>query len=168
MKDVVKRIVKDSARGLVITLLCWGAMLASWSVSAEIYRWVDENGKIHLSDSPPQQQDVEQLDVDVNTYEAIDYSKIQYYQAPEQPRRKRVVMYSTEWCGVCTKARKYFRKRGIRYTEHDIDKSKSARAAFNRYGNGGVPLILVGDKTMRGFGAARFERLYASDDSGKQ
>lgn len=161
MNKVIKRIAKEIA----ITLLCWAALLASLSVSAEIYRWVDENGKIHLSDSPPKQQDAEQVDVEINTYEAIDYSKIEYYQPPEKPKSKRVVMYSTAWCGVCKKARNYFQKNGIRFTEYDIDKSKKAREAFDRYGNGGVPLILVGKQTMRGFGAARFERLYAGEDT---
>lgn len=140
------------------------ALLPALLAHADIYRWVDENGKIHLSDDPPpEKMDAEQLDVEVNTYEAIDYSKIQYYQREEKPTRKRVVMFATDWCGYCARARKYFRAKGIPYKEYDIDKNKAARIRFDSYGKGGVPLILIGKQKMRGFTAKRFERLYFAE-----
>lgn len=149
--------VKALASCFLLSLLLLPAF-----TGAEIYRWVDENGKIHLSDSPPKQADVEQVDVEVNTYESIDYSKIQYYQREEKTAGKRVVMYATAWCGYCAKARAYFQQKGIRFKEYDIDKDKAARERFDAYGRGGVPLILVGKEKMRGFSKARFEKLYSA------
>ena len=73
---------------------------------------------------------------------------------------KKVVMYSAEWCGVCTKAKKYFRSKKIPFKERDIDKSKKARKAFDKLNGKGIPVILVGKKRMNGFSVKRFESIY--------
>jgi glutaredoxin len=75
-------------------------------------------------------------------------------------RPKKVVMYSAEWCGVCKKAKKYFKKNHIRYTNYDIDKNKSAKARYKKMGAKGVPVLFVGKKRMNGFSVAHFKRLY--------
>jgi glutaredoxin len=69
-------------------------------------------------------------------------------------------MYSARWCGVCKQARRYFRDHRVPFQEHDIETSDKGRRNFNRLGGRGVPLILVGDRRMRGFSAGRFEQLY--------
>jgi len=68
-------------------------------------------------------------------------------------------MFSTEWCGVCKKAKKYFRENGIRYKDYDIEKSSKGRKLYDDMGATGVPVILVGKKRMNGFSASKFERL---------
>jgi glutaredoxin-like YruB-family protein len=73
----------------------------------------------------------------------------------------RVVMYSTSWCPYCAKARAYFAKKGIAYTEYDVEKSGTAHAEFKRLGGRGVPLILVGRETMNGFSEQSFDALLA-------
>lgn len=74
--------------------------------------------------------------------------------APSPPR---VVMYATDWCGYCARARAYFEENGIAYTELDIDKSHAAHAQFKRLGGRGVPLILVGRERVNGFSELAFE-----------
>jgi glutaredoxin len=72
-----------------------------------------------------------------------------------------VVMYATSWCPYCAKARAYFGKKGIAYTEYDVEKSPSAKAEFRRLGGRGVPLILVGREKMSGFSEEGFDALLA-------
>jgi len=74
--------------------------------------------------------------------------------APPSPQ---VVMYATDWCGYCARARAYFEENGIAYTELDIDKSHAAHAQFKRLGGRGVPLILVGRERVNGFSELAFE-----------
>lgn len=78
----------------------------------------------------------------------------------EQQEKERVVMYATQWCGYCKKARQYFKDKGIVYTEYDIDSSRSAKREYDRLGGSGVPLIIVDGHTMRGFSAKHFDQLY--------
>ena len=54
--------MKQFLSGLLILLL------ASISFSDEVYKWVDENGKVHYGDKIPEayKQQTEQLDVEIN------------------------------------------------------------------------------------------------------
>ncbi len=63
-----------------------------------------------------------------------------------------VVLYATQWCGYCAKARKYFAKNQIRYQELDVETSEQGRIAYQKMGGGGVPIIVVnGSTVIRGF-----------------
>ena len=42
----------------------------------------------------------------------------------EPAQRKNVVMYSSEWCGVCKKAKTYFNANDIPFREYDVEKIK--------------------------------------------
>ncbi len=147
--------------GLAVPLLC----LLFWSVaSAEIYKWVDENGKIHYDDRPPQTSNAQRLEISIETYSSVE---MQSYDGEltsagdnESAKRKNVVMYSTEWCGVCKKAKAYFDANGIPFREYDVEKSQKGKRAFKKLKAKGVPVILVGKQRMNGFSAASFEKMY--------
>ena len=134
------------------------------SVSAEVYKWTDENGIVHYSDQKPDDQEYTELEFTVTTYESVSYGTVSYPEAAarpaEKPRKKRVVMFSASWCGVCKKARQYFRKQGIRFMEYDIEKSSKGKRLYRGLGATGVPVILVGKQRMNGFSEAGFELIY--------
>ncbi|MFL0811298.1 MAG: glutaredoxin family protein [Agarilytica sp.] len=125
---------------------------------AEMYQWTDNNGKIHFSDQKPDTQNSEILRLDINTYESVGV------ETPNSGKTSGgtspVIMYSTAWCGYCKKAKRYFRKKGITFTEYDIEKNRAAKAEYDRIGGSGVPVILVGNKRLNGFSEASFERMY--------
>lgn len=69
-------------------------------------------------------------------------------------RRVPVVMYSTAWCGVCKRARKYFEEAGISFVEYDVDENPAARAEYLGLNpRRSVPTIKVGDELVIGFSA---------------
>ena len=49
--------------GLVSPGIALIVLLFSTSLSAEVFRWVDENGKVHFGDRPPMGQKTETLDL---------------------------------------------------------------------------------------------------------
>jgi len=69
-------------------------------------------------------------------------------QSTSQPT---VLLYATDWCGYCRASREFFAANGIRYIEHDIEKSSTALAEHQKLGGNGVPLIVVGDEVVRGY-----------------
>ena len=74
-------------------------------------------------------------------------------------RRVSVIMYSTEWCPVCTKARVWLRTNGVSFEERDVDKSASARRAqLSLNPKGGVPTIDIDGEVMIGFGAEQLQQ----------
>jgi len=138
-----------------ILLLLFAYVTLPNILHAEIYRWVDANGKVHFSDKPSQSHSSEEVKLQINTYSAVTYDK-----SSIDTGNNKVVMYSTSWCGVCKKAKRYFAEKGIPYTEYDVEKSREGKSAFKRLGGKGVPVILVGKRRMNGFSIDGFEELY--------
>ena len=64
----------------------------------------------------------------------------------------KVVMYATEWCPYCKKARKFFTDNAITYTEVDVEKSAQGLGYYEALEGTGYPLIYVGTKRFSGFG----------------
>jgi glutaredoxin len=64
----------------------------------------------------------------------------------------KVVMFATNWCPYCAKARDVFAKQGVRYTEVNVEMdSRGADYQKETFGSTGVPLIVVGNRVMMGW-----------------
>jgi len=151
-------------RHISLLLLC----LVAVGAGANIYTWVDEQGRTHYSDTKPKDQKTKTVTPKIITYKSpsIEYNELfkQFDSTKrEQAKRgKRVVMYSAEWCGVCKTARRYFEDNNIAFMEYDIDKDEQAKADFKKLNGRGVPIILVGKKRLNGFNVASFKQVYGS------
>jgi glutaredoxin len=141
-------------------------LIAVWMVlvftlaDAQVYRWVDEDGNVHFSDHKPVEETSEEVELQpINSYEAVEIRSAAR-RSTADGHQPRVVMYATDWCPYCAKARQYFADNGIRYTEYDIDKDPAARRRYEAMDATGVPVILVGDTRINGFSVEGFERVY--------
>ena len=80
-------------------------------------------------------------------------------------RSNDVVVYSTAWCGYCRKAKAWLTKKGIAFTEKDIEKDMDAaaelasKAAAAGVQPNGVPVIDARGTLVLGFDQARLEQL---------
>lgn len=133
--------------------------------SADIYKWVDEKGRVHYGDKPTEKE--KKVAVDISSYESVTYSDPpdmnvkSISSAPTKSAiKKKVTMYSTAWCGYCKKARNYFQAQGIPFIEYDIEKNSTAKKDYDALGGRGVPVIVMGKKRMNGFSQEGFERFY--------
>ncbi len=144
-------------KGIMILALLLSALVAH----AEIYRWTDAEGRVHFGDNPEQPDTAESVTIKVNTYESVSYESVRNINFDNPARRtSKVVMYSTDWCGYCRKAREYFRSQKIAFVEYDIEKDPGAKREYDALGAKGVPVILVGDKRMNGFSPGGFQKIY--------
>ncbi|MGH1461128.1 MAG: glutaredoxin domain-containing protein [Neptuniibacter sp.] len=133
-------------------------IMLSGNTYSEIYKWVDESGKLHFSDKKPDTSEFSRVDINVNSYTGVTYS-LPPPSSDSAPKGK-VVMYSTSWCGYCKKARAYFKKNNIAYIEYDIEKDYRAKDRYKKLNATGVPVIIFGDRRMNGFNEKGFERIY--------
>ncbi len=122
--------------------------------TAEIFKWTDESGKVHFSDKRPRHLESKEVKLIINTYESVSYDLSIYNTG------KKVVMYSTSWCAYCKKAKNYFNRKRIQFTEFDIETNAEAKKQYREMGAKGVPVILVGTKRMNGFSEKGFEKIY--------
>ncbi len=71
-----------------------------------------------------------------------------------------VVVFSTPTCPWCKKVKSYLKSHNI--TFKDIDVSRDANAArdmVRRTGQQGVPVVLIGNRTVVGFNKALIDKL---------
>ena len=142
--------------------LCLAALLVSPASLAELYKWVDDSGNVHYGDKPPENVELKKITGNVSSFSSVSVEPFVYDPNLVTQRKKSrdVVMYSTSWCGVCKKAKRYFESKNIPYIEYDIEKSEKAAREFKKLRGRGVPVILVGDNRMNGFSIKNFDRLY--------
>jgi len=63
----------------------------------------------------------------------------------------KVVMYSSDWCPYCARARRLLEGRGVAYEEIDVDVVPGARAQMEaRSGRDTIPQIFIGDSHIGG------------------
>ena len=137
-------------RSLLLTLLL---ALSATVLAGEIHRWTDSQGRVHYGDRPPGTAAAQPLELQPNVIESVR-------PAPAAAPGAEVVLYSTQRCGFCRKARAHFRARGIPFTEYDVETTERGARDFQRLGGRGVPIILIGDERMDGSSAPLFDRLY--------
>jgi glutaredoxin len=147
----------------IILSLCLLLLLVT-TAGGQVYKWTDENGKIHFGDRPPVEAATEQVEIKENTVAGpatAEQSNSEKKSETKKARNKRVTIYVTKRCGYCKQAIAYFRKKGIRYSKYDVETSAKGKRDYKKLGRGGVPIIKIGDKTMRGFSKASFDAFYS-------
>jgi mycoredoxin len=78
-------------------------------------------------------------------YQEADYS------AHLSEAKTQVVMYGTASCSFCNMTRAYFKENKISYADRDVEKSPAAASRHAELGGGGVPVIIIGKRMIRGY-----------------
>ncbi len=71
--------------------------------------------------------------------------------------KTRVVVYGTETCPYCAKARAYLKERQVAFGDFDVAKSEKGKQDFAKLGGKAVPVILIGDRQLVGFNQAAID-----------
>src|SRR4029453_17577990 len=93
------------------------ALLAGVAAAQQMYRWVDENGRTHITDTPPPAaaKDIRKVKPAAGPAETMPYV---LQQAVNQFP---VTLYTSRDCAdPCRMAREHLAKRGIPFTEQEI------------------------------------------------
>lgn len=70
-----------------------------------------------------------------------------------------ITMYTTPSCTFCTKAKNFFRKNNIRFTEYDVARDqRRAEEMMRKSGQMGVPVIDINGKIIVGFNQPEVEK----------
>ncbi len=151
-RNPAPRPTRIAARRLALVFL--GTLVCIAPAPADpVYKWVDDSGRTRYSDRPPAGGQAQSLDIRVPSYTGpAEVSRVATAQTG-------VRIFTTAKCVYCSKAKDFLKKRGVSYTELDVEKDAAAKAEFKALGGRGVPVILVGDQRMDGFNAGRLEGL---------
>jgi len=139
-------------------------LLLAGAAEAQLYRWVDETGRVHYTDQPPP-TNAKKVEQKTFTDNVVQTDKLPY--AVQQAVKNNPVVLFTGDCGnTCTTAKAYLVKRGIPHTERlpgknqaDLDLMKSVSKENL------IPLLLVGKGVqLKGFNEDEWAR--ALDNAG--
>ena len=78
----------------------------------------------------------------------------------EVKNQPKVLVFSTHTCSFCNLAKKYFREKGVKFTDIDVSRDQAAaRDMVRRSGQMGVPVIDIGGKIIVGFDKPKINSL---------
>lgn len=138
-------------------------VLCAISVSAaEVYRWVDKNGRVQYSDQPPPAgvKKSEQRKIGENVIDGQDA-----YPLKQAIAKNPVLLYTGDCGQLCASAKALLIKRGIPHAEKDPQNNKAdADALMDLVRAMEIPALKVGNKAIKGFDANRWNA--ALDEAG--
>ena len=127
--------------------------------AATLYRWVDEKGVVHVSETPPEgKENVAQTVVGEETDKAPKDSE---EKKVFRVRPGEVIIYTTPTCPWCHRTKAWMRDKKVRYKEIDITTDKKGLEEMVRIsGQTGVPVIVIGDEVIVGFNEKRLNEIF--------
>ncbi len=125
-------------------------VLACAAVQAEVYRWVDAEGKVHYSDQAPP-ANIKQVEKKKAAGGKPSDAQLPY-GLQQAVKNFPVTLYSSDCGDACTRARQLLGKRGIPYAEMDAtDPDTQVELRKLTGGPIEVPVLTVGRDVVRGF-----------------
>lgn len=132
---------------------------AAFAASAQLYRWTDENGRVHVTDTPPPPS---AKDVRKRTLEAAPAAASganQPYAVQLAAKNYPVTLYTAPECALCGAARSFLNQRGVPFREVSVTSEQQAEELKNAVGSLSVPAIRVGASVEKGFEPGAYNAL---------
>jgi glutaredoxin 3 len=74
-----------------------------------------------------------------------------------------VIIYSADWCAFCHAAKDYLDKKGVAYTEKDVESDpKIAQEAMQVSGQTGIPVLSIDGEIIIGFDRPKIDAALAA------
>ncbi|MCB9756103.1 MAG: glutaredoxin family protein [Myxococcales bacterium] len=154
--------VPEEARGMVRVSLLDGPRPAPGKVWVANLKAADEDGGYTLTTVPRDQYE----ELALGQGRSSQVTLPEGLEPPEvKPREADVIVYKTDWCGVCKQLIAYLDRKGVPYVAKDIEKDRAAAAELQAKATekglktGSVPVIDVRGEVMVGFNRARLEQI---------
>jgi hypothetical protein len=130
-------------------------MLAVGTAGAQVYKWKDEKGVTHYTDTPPPATATQPAEL--KTYDSAAPTQALPYELQILTREQPVTLYTTGGCDACNQGRAQLRKRGIPYTEKTVLTAADMEALQRAGSNGRLPMLLVGRMRQVGYDPAAWD-----------
>jgi glutaredoxin len=142
----------------------------------DIYKWVDENGVTHYTDTAPSDEsEWEQEGTSSNDPQGDPDNPLRNYDpkvvseilneikdddepAEEETKRELIVeLYVTSLCNYCQKAKAFFNSRGITFIEYNIEEDRNAAERLISLSESDVvPFAVINGHHVKGYSAAAY------------
>lgn len=140
----------------VLVIVATTLTLASTGVLAQLYRWVDQDGKVHYTQQPPPPgaKNVQKKSGGTPVAAGAPLPYATQIAAKNFP----VVLYTTPDCGeACAQARNALVGRTVPFREVSVVDQKAAEELKSLGGKVEVPVLRVGKQMQSGFEATVYK-----------
>lgn len=151
--NIISKLRRGAFLGLAL-LLCAGA------ASAQMYKWVDANGKTHFTDMPPPATaKTAKVKGDTGSASAPDELP---YALTRAMRSNPVTLYTTPSCAGCDSGRSYLKSRGVPFSEKTVTTAADEEKYREAGGEGRFPFVLIGRSKLTGFQISAWDSTLAA------
>jgi glutaredoxin len=130
------------------------ATFVAATAGAQMYRWVDKDGKVHYTDTPPPTSAAKNVQKRSQAPAPADTGPAAPYAIQQAARNFPVVVYTSANCGQpCTDGKALLAARGVPYREVAVGPGSDMSAEDLKKATGGdtVPVMMVGRSKSTGF-----------------
>ena len=145
--------------GATIAVLFFAAAFAAGA--QPLYRWTDEQGRVHITDTPPpgSARSVQRK----GSAAAADSQPQEPYELRLAVRDYPVTLYTAPECKQpCAAARALLNKRGVPFKEIQVLDQATGEELKRVSGGGDLPTLVVGRSVHRGYTEPAYEALLDS------
>ena len=148
------------ARYVILLLLVVMVMAnAAWG---QQYRWVDEKGRVHYTDTPPPPS---AKDAQKKNLKGSELGQQESYEMMQAVRKAPVTLYTfTECQAPCQMARDVLNKRGVPFREKQVSSQQMLDELQKVSGGTNVPVLVVGTQIEKNASPDAFNQ--ALDNAG--
>lgn len=133
-------------KALILTMSLLTALPA---LADNLYRWVDETGRVHYSDQPPPPQ-VKKMTQ--KNYKGSFVEGGDSYALREAKEKYPVTLYTSSCGPACEMAQQLLDRRGIPYSTKNVENNAANQKALRDLtGNLRIPTLLIGSQKLTGF-----------------
>ena len=144
-----------TAKLLLLGLIVCGAAMPA---AAQLYRWTDQSGKTHFTDTPPPPS---AKNVQKRSGAAAPGSADtagQPFVLQQALKDFPVTLYTTPGCEACGEARKLLNARGVPFKEVSVNSEAQLAELKSVVGSNSVPALVVGPSVVKGFEESQYHR----------
>jgi len=132
-------------RTTTVLFIC--TMLAASAAWAQQYRWVDENGRVHYTDTPPPPS---AKSAQKKNLKGSELGQQESYEMMQATRKAPVTLYTfTECQAPCQMARDVLNKRGVPFREKQVSSQQMLDELQKVSGGTNVPVLVVGTQVEK-------------------
>ncbi len=129
-------------------------LLPGTALAGTLYKWVDEKGEVHYSDTPPTKaKNLQEKDLRPSVIQTTG----QPYATRQAVRNFPVTLYVSDCGEPCEQAKKHLTRRAIPFTTRNADDPTVQEEMRKRFGGLQVPILLVGESSTKGYEPATWD-----------
>lgn len=132
---------------------------AACAASAQMYRWTDEKGRVHITDTPPPPSAKGVQKISPTVSGAVPEPAGQPYALQLAAKSYPVTLYTARECEPCGAARNLLNSRGVPFREVLVVDEPQQEELRKVAGALAVPSVTVGSNLQKGFEESAYHSL---------